>query len=67
MLQGMINIPLIEDELAVRVVAYQFDNSGFINNVAASQPSLQIPPLKLVVVWFRIEMMSVMMNTRAFV
>ena len=38
MLQGMINIPLIEDELAVRVVAYQFDNSGFINNVAASQP-----------------------------
>ena len=41
MLQGMINIPLIEDELAVRVVAYQFDNSGFIDNVAASQPTLQ--------------------------
>ena len=39
MLQGMINIPLIEDELAVRVVAYQFDNSGYIDNVAASNPT----------------------------
>ena len=38
MLQGMINVPLIEDELAMRVVAYQFDNSGYINNVASSQP-----------------------------
>ena len=36
MLQGVINIPLIEDQLAVRAVAYGFDNSGFIENVAAS-------------------------------
>ena len=38
MIQGMINIPLIEDKLAVRAVAYQFNNSGYIENVAASQP-----------------------------
>ena len=39
MLQGVLNVPLIEDELAVRAVVYQFDNSGYVNNVAASQPT----------------------------
>ena len=33
MLQGVVNVPLIEDKLAVRAVAYQFDNSGYIDNV----------------------------------
>ena len=38
MLEGVINIPIIEDELAIRAVAYRFDNSGYVENVAASQP-----------------------------
>ena len=38
-LQGVINIPLVEDKLAIRGVAYRFDNSGHIENVAASQPA----------------------------
>ena len=38
MLQGVLNVPLIEDTLAVRAVVYQFDNSGYVKNVAASQP-----------------------------
>lgn len=38
MVQGVISVPLIEDELAIRAVAYQFDNSGYIQNVAADQP-----------------------------
>ena len=37
--QAVINIPVIEDKLAVRGVAYRFDNSGFVDNVAASQPT----------------------------
>ena len=36
MVQGVLNIPLVQDELAVRAVAYNFRNSGFIKNVAAS-------------------------------
>ena len=38
MLQGVLNVPLIEDTLAVRAVVYQFENSGYVKNVAASQP-----------------------------
>ena len=37
MQQGVLNIPLVEDTLAIRGVAYRFDNSGYIDNVAASQ------------------------------
>ena len=37
MVQGVVNVPLIEDELAVRVVAYKFDNSGYIENKVSSQ------------------------------
>ena len=36
MIQGVINIPVVEDRLAVRGVAYRFDNSGYIDNIAAS-------------------------------
>lgn len=32
-LNGMINIPIIEDKLATRIVAYHRHNDGFINNV----------------------------------
>ena len=41
MIQGVLSVPLIEDELAIRAVAYRFDNSGYIDNVAASQPDAQ--------------------------
>ncbi len=36
--QGVLNIPVIEDTLAIRGVAYRFENSGFYKNVAASDP-----------------------------
>ena len=38
MIQAVINIPVVENQLAVRAVAYQYENSGYIKNVAASQP-----------------------------
>ena len=38
MVQAVLNVPLIEDKLAIRGVVYQFDNSGYIDNVVASQP-----------------------------
>ncbi len=36
--QAVLNIPLIEDELAVRAVAYRFDNSGYYRNIGALEP-----------------------------
>ena len=39
MVQAVINLPIVEDEFAIRAVAYQFDNSGYVKNIAASQPS----------------------------
>ncbi len=36
---GTINIPLIEDELALRIVAYNYNNSGYIRNIGASDPA----------------------------
>ena len=38
MTQAVLNVPIIEDTLAIRGVAYQFDNSGFYENVVVSQP-----------------------------
>ncbi len=35
-LEGVFNLPLIEDKLAVRAVAYRVDNSGYIENIAGS-------------------------------
>ncbi|MEJ2444195.1 MAG: TonB-dependent receptor, partial [Exilibacterium sp.] len=35
-LSGMINIPIIDNELALRVVAYNYKNSGYIKNVSSS-------------------------------
>jgi outer membrane receptor protein involved in Fe transport len=34
--KGMLNVPVIPDVLAVRAVGYQFNDSGYIDNVAAS-------------------------------
>jgi outer membrane receptor protein involved in Fe transport len=42
MVQAVLNIPLIEDELAIRGVAYKFDNSGYTENVVVSQPAATI-------------------------
>jgi outer membrane receptor protein involved in Fe transport len=36
--QGIINVPFMQDELAVRAVAYSYDYSGYFRNVAASDP-----------------------------
>lgn len=36
--RGIVNLPLVEDELAVRAVAYTYDYSGYFQNVAASDP-----------------------------
>ena len=35
--EGVVNIPVVEDVLALRAVAYRHDNSGFIKNIAATQ------------------------------
>ncbi|MDC0000216.1 TonB-dependent receptor [Porticoccaceae bacterium] len=42
MLQAVLNVPLVEDTLAVRAVVYSFENSGYVNNVALSQPSASL-------------------------
>ena len=36
-LEAVLNIPLIEDELAIRVVAYDHQNEGYIKNIAGTQ------------------------------
>ncbi len=38
-LQGVVNIPVVKDTLAIRGVAYRFRNSGYVDNVAGTQPS----------------------------
>jgi len=38
--EGVLNLPLIQDQLAVRLVAYKDDIAGYIDNVVASQPSV---------------------------
>ncbi|WP_286828285.1 MULTISPECIES: TonB-dependent receptor domain-containing protein [Kordiimonas] len=39
-LQGVVNIPLIEDRLALRVVGFRFENSGYYRNLGISDPSI---------------------------
>ncbi len=36
MIQGVVNIPLVQDKLAVRAVGYRYDESGFIRNIAGT-------------------------------
>ncbi len=42
MVQAAASTPLIEDKLALRMVAYRVDNEGYIDNVAGSQPNQAI-------------------------
>ena len=37
--QGVFNLPLIDDTLAVRAVAYRFDNGGYIKNIGGRDPA----------------------------
>lgn len=38
-LQGIANIPLVADKLAIRATAYKFDESGYYRNVSLSDPT----------------------------
>ncbi|WP_447761519.1 TonB-dependent receptor plug domain-containing protein [Sphingopyxis panaciterrae] len=40
--QGVVNLPIVQDQMALRVVGYRVFNDGFIDNVGASQPTPQI-------------------------
>lgn len=42
MAQAVVNAPLVQDQLAMRMAAYRFDNDGFIENVAVSNPDPQV-------------------------
>ena len=42
MLRGVFNIPVVEDTLAVRVVAYDYDNSGYYESVSGSNADKQM-------------------------
>jgi iron complex outermembrane recepter protein len=39
MIQGVLNVPLLTDRLALRAVAYQYDTSGMYRNAAATDPA----------------------------
>ena len=41
-LHGVLNVPIVADRLAVRLVAYGQDNEGYIDNVAGSNPTPNI-------------------------
>ena len=34
MLRGVLNLPVVEDKFAIRIVGYDYDNSGYYENVA---------------------------------
>lgn len=38
MVQGVVNIPVIVDKLALRAVGYRYDDSGFYRNIAGIDP-----------------------------
>ncbi len=37
--KGVVNLPLISDKLAVRLVGYRFADEGYIKNIAANDPA----------------------------
>lgn len=41
MMQGVVNVPLIKDKLAIRATAYQFEDSGIYRNNASTDPVIQ--------------------------
>jgi outer membrane receptor protein involved in Fe transport len=40
MFQGVFNMPLVQDKLAVRAVGYRYDESGFYRNVAGNDAAM---------------------------
>jgi iron complex outermembrane receptor protein len=48
-LNGMINVPLVADKLAARIVAYKFFDDGYYKNVAGSRGSANITAVKAIV------------------
>ena len=36
-IEGVVNVPLIDDVLGIRAVVYRHDNSGFVKNIAGTQ------------------------------
>jgi iron complex outermembrane recepter protein len=42
MAQAVVNAPLVQDKFAVRMAAYRYDNEGYIDNVAVSNPDSQV-------------------------
>jgi iron complex outermembrane receptor protein len=41
MWQAVLNAPLITDKLAIRAVAYKYNNSGYYQNLSGSDPAIQ--------------------------
>jgi len=41
-LQGVFNLPIVEDVFAIRVVAYDYDNSGYYESVSGSDANKQL-------------------------
>ncbi|HEY5760183.1 MAG TPA: TonB-dependent receptor [Steroidobacter sp.] len=41
MMEGVLNVPLLKDKLAIRATAYQFEDSGIYRNNASTDPLLQ--------------------------
>ncbi len=39
MIQGVVNIPVVENKFAVRAVGYRYEDSGFYRNVAGNDPA----------------------------
>jgi iron complex outermembrane recepter protein len=39
MMQGVVNVPIVIDQLALRAVGYRYEESGFYRNVAGSDPA----------------------------
>jgi len=42
MLRGVLNLPVVEDTFAIRIVAYDYDNSGYYKSVSGSNADKQI-------------------------
>jgi iron complex outermembrane recepter protein len=40
MMQAVLNMPIIQDKFAVRLVGYRYDDSGFYKNVAGENPGI---------------------------
>ncbi|MEJ8566466.1 TonB-dependent receptor [Elongatibacter sediminis] len=40
-MSGVLNLPLVKDTLALRMVGYYYDNSGYVDNIGASIPRVK--------------------------